>query len=343
MTTTNIPLQRNNQSLFATTQTWFNKLWAFNKLLTLSTLLYIVVIPIYIVAAILDPRLITNSPAFIKPLKFILSSAIYIPTFLWMLTLIQATKPWSRRGVQAVANITALGILIENILITMQAIRGVSSHFNEATPFDDAVFDIMGATITLVAFMSLLLGIWLLFQSLPNRTIAWGIRLGVFVSFLGMMVAFLMIPPTPSQIGQIEAGGIPAAVGAHSVGIEDGGPGLPILGWSTVGGDLRVAHFIGLHGMQILPLIGLFLSRRRGLNPRQQLMLMLSAGVAYCGWLGLLTWQALRGQSIVAPDAQTFIAYVALFGIMAIATASALLMMRHPTPHTNERIMHTPQ
>lgn len=331
MTSADITLQSNNTPL-TTIQTWFSKLWAFNKWLTLSVILYFVLIPIYIVTAILDPRLITNAPAFVKPLKFIISSAIYIPTFLWMLTLVQAKKTWHRRWIQIAANVTALGFLIENVIITMQAIRGVPSHFNEATPFDSAAFSIMGPTITIVALMNLLLGIWLLFQRLPNPTIAWGIRLGVLISFVGMVVAFLMTVPTPNQMVQLQTGITPAAIGAHSVGIEDGGPGLPIVGWSTIGGDLRIAHFIGLHGMQLLPLISLFISRRRWLNQRQQITLTIIAGIAYLGWIILLTWQALRGQSIVAPDVQTYIAYGALIGFIALAITIALTLLRQPTP-----------
>lgn len=331
MTSTVHQHTNSNNAPLLPVQKWLSKLWTFNKLLTLSALLYIVLIPIYIVAAILDPRLITNSPAFIKPLKFILSSAIYIPTFLWMLSLVQAQKPQHRRWVQIAANVTALGFLIENILITLQAIRGIPSHFNMTSALDSAIFSVMGITITIVAFMNLLLGIWLLFQSLPNRTIAWGIRLGVFISFVGMIVAFLMTMPTSSQMVQIQTGSMPAAIGAHSVGVEDGGPGLPIVGWSTTGGDLRVAHFIGLHGMQILPLLGLFLSRRRSLNQRQQLTLMVGAGISYFGWLGLLTWQAMRGQSIVAPDATTLIAYAALLGFMVATVAVALTLRQRAT------------
>ena len=94
-------------------RTWFSRMWNFNKLLTLSALIYAVLLPIYIVAAILDPRLITNAPAFVKPLKFIISTGIYVTTFLWLLTLVQGHKRW----VQVAANVTALGLLIENILV----------------------------------------------------------------------------------------------------------------------------------------------------------------------------------------------------------------------------------
>jgi hypothetical protein len=113
-------------------------------------------------------------------------------------------------------------------------------------------------------------------------------------------------------------GAAPTTIGAHSVGVADGGPGLPIVGWSTVGGDLRVAHFFGLHAMQVLPFIGWLLSRRPSLGARHRLLLVWSSGLAYLGLVLVLTWQALRGQSLIAPDAATLAAFGVLLGSICL-------------------------
>lgn len=139
----------------------------------------------------------------------------------------------------------------------------------------------------------------------------------------------LMFSPSPAQQAVLDAGGKPATFGAHSVGVEDGGPGLPVLGWSTVGGDLRIPHFVGIHGLQVLPLVafGLLLLARR--NPalasdvvRRRLVRITGAG--YAGLLVLLTWQAQRGQSIVHPDFRTLTAAAVLVGAVAVAAAVVL-------------------
>jgi hypothetical protein len=80
--------------------------------------------------------------------------------------------------------------------------------------------------------------------------------------------------------------------------------------------------------MQLLPLVGYALSRRRSLNQRQQLAWIVIAGVAYLGWLVLLTWQALRGQSIVAPDALTLVAYGGLVGFVLVSAAFTRITLR---------------
>jgi len=306
--------------------------WSASPWLTLAVLTNLALIPVFAIAALVDPNLITGAPAWIKPLKFAISIAIYGGTFLWLLTFIQRPT----RLVRLAAGLTGLGLLVETTLIALQVVRRVASHFNVSTPFDAAVFSLMGGFITVVSICNLLAAIVLIRQRLPEPVFAWGLRLGLLVSFVGMAVAFLMTSPTPAQLQAAQAGGGMPVAGAHSVGVEDGGPGLPLLGWSTTGGDLRVPHFFGLHAMQVLPLTGALLSldwTRRRLGDRQRLALVWIAGSGYLGLVLLLTWQALRGQPVIAPDSLTLATYAALSGAVALAAGAVWLAPGFPREH----------
>jgi hypothetical protein len=230
-----------------------------------------------------------------------------------------------------VANATALALLVEMVIIVGQVIRGTTSHFNYSTPLDAALFETMAGFITLVWVMALILGILLLSQRMPDPVWAWALRLSVLLALIGMAVAFLMTSPTAAQLAGAQAGnGLPIG-GAHTVGVVDGGPGLPVLGWSTVAGDLRIPHFFGLHGLQVMLILGFLLTlpaARGARNVGQRVALIWTAGLGYLGLIGLLTWQALRGQSIIAPDGLTLAAGGALLGVVALATALILIVGR---------------
>lgn len=290
--------------------------WTINRPLTVSVALMLLTFAGTLVGLLVDPRVITGAPAWLKPLKFAISISLYSATFVWLLSFVRG----HRRIVRLVAWATTVGLLIEMALIVMQVIRGTTSHFNVSTPFNSAVFGIMGGTIVCVWTAGLVLGIVLLRQHLPDRAFAWSLRLGILISLVGMGVAFFMTSPTAAQRTASRAGhGLPIA-GAHSVGVADGGPGLPITHWSTVGGDLRVPHFVGLHALQLLPLFGWLLMRygtRWQAGTRTALVWI--AGLTHLGLVGILTWQALRGQPLIAPDGGTLIA----LGLLAFAALGA--------------------
>lgn len=296
-----------------------NKAWRLNRILTAALVFQMLLIPFIVVGMIVDPKELVGVFAWNKPMKFALSGLIYGATFLWLLTFVQGRRRW----VQLAASVTGIALIGEQILINMQVIRGVPSHFNTATAFDGAVYTIMGVMIFALSAFNLLLAIWLIIQGLPNRSFAWAIRFGVLASFAAMLVGNLMTGNiTEAQQAAFAESGMSTMVGAHSVGVEMGGPGLPFLGWSTVGGDLRVAHFVGLHGMQAMPLFALWLltpGMCRRLTEKQRVRFTIVAGIVYLAWTGLLTWQAMRGQSIVAMDSQTLLAYVALVTVAGIA------------------------
>jgi hypothetical protein len=134
-----------------------------------------------------------------------------------------------------------------------------------------------------------------------------------------------MLRMTPEQAAALHASQTVRAVGGHTVGAPDGGPGLPGVGWSTQHGDLRVPHFFGLHGLQIIPFVGwLALRRRRNEAAARQIGFVFAIAASYLALVAILTMQALRGQSIVEPDGATLAAVVLWF----VATAVAIFLTR---------------
>ena len=275
-----------------------------------------------LVGLFVDHRVITGAPAWLKPAKFAISVSVYCFTFVWLFGFVE-NRP---RLVRLAANVTVASFIVEMIVIIGQAARGTTSHFNLTTPFNSSLWFTMGAFIVLVWTMNLLLAIMLLRQRIPDQAFAWSLRLGVLISSIGMAAAFFMVTPTPEQAAAIAGSYGPRIVGAHSVGVADGGPGVPVLGWSTVGGDLRVAHFVGLHALQILPFLGWLLTRRKSvfalLAANDRLALVWTGGLGYLGLVVLLTWQALRGQSVVNPDAKT----IAAASVVAASLAASTLI-----------------
>ena len=295
------------------------------------------------VGLLVDPRTLLGQPIWAKPLKFSVSFVLYAPTLAWMISLVRGDR--ARRLASGAGTVVAVTSVIEMVAIVGQVVRGRASHFDVATPFDTAVWAVMGTSIAVLWVANLVIAVVLLRErSLPVAT-AWAVRLGLLAALLGMAVAFLMTSPSGYQIAQAKSTGSMPAAGAHAVGVPDGGPGLPLVGWSTTGGDLRIGHFVGLHALQAIPLLalGLALLAGRVAVLRSERVRAQLVGVGAGAWVGLtllLTWQALRAQPLLAPDALTLAVAIGL--VVVTAGAATAVIARGSRPSTPTAVAPAP-
>jgi hypothetical protein len=269
---------------------------------------------------VLDPREITGAPAWAKPLKFSLSIFLYAATWAWLI----AHLPRWRRLTHALGTVIAVTLAIEQLLIVWAAASGTTSHFNVSDGLHATVWATMAAAITTMYLATLATSAAVFFMRLPTPSLTLAVRAGVVIAVAGIGVAFLMTGPTADQLSTPVG-----IVGAHTVGVADGGPGIPLLGWSTEGGDYRVAHFIGMHALQLLPLLAIALNaagRRIPLlsSPTVQLRLVTAAAVSYAAVVVLLTVQAAIGQSVLRPDGVFLIAGWGIALAIGVSTAWVL-------------------
>ncbi len=280
---------------------------------------------------VFDDRSLVNAPIWLKPLKFTISVGLYAVTLAWLLG--QLTR--GRRFGWWLGTVFAAGLGLDMALLFWQNIgRGRTLHFNQETPADQWINNMVANGAFAGWGATAAIAILLLFQRLPDRVMNSALRAGAALSVVGIGIAMLMFTPNEQQMAQYRAGEKPSIVGAHAVGVPDGGPGLPLVGWSTVGGDMRIPHFVGIHAIQVLPLVAcglLVLARRYPVLESEFVRrnLVRTASVGFAGLLALLTWQAQRGQSIVHPDFWTLITGA---GIIAAVAAGSMLSLRVPRP-----------
>jgi hypothetical protein len=286
------------------TKTWNRPLMALVAAMAVVTVLTAV-------GTFTDDRVLLGAPIWLKPFKFAVSISIYAATLAWMLSLLprrSRAAEWS-----AIAVIGAM--LIEMVVIAGQVVRGQASHYNETTPLNTVLWQVMGGAIMVLFIAHFVIGIVVLRARIEDRVAATGVRLGLGAALVGLLVAFPMTVQVPAE----------DIAGAHTIGAADGGPGLPVVGWSTVAGDLRIGHFVGLHALQALPILAMVLSRFAGrLDERTKIRLLRVAGFAYIAMTLILTWQALRGQSVIRPDALTLGAAGVLIAVTATAATAVL-------------------
>lgn len=229
------------------------------------------------------PLILGAHPA-LKPLKFALSIGVFLATAAVLVPRL-SLSPLARSALTGTLSLT---MIVEMIAVATQAARGTTSHFNQSTALDGVIWNVMGAAIVVASVAMLCAAVvatWRPLLDLEGRplpaALAFGWRAGLWIFQLSALTGFMM-----------------AGRRAHSIGGSDGGPGLPLVNWSTAHGDLRVSHFLSLHAWQLLPLLA-WLALRSSMSARSSVVLVALASIAIVGLcLGTLA-QAQLGRPVL--------------------------------------------
>jgi hypothetical protein len=301
------------------------KSWNINTPLTVLTVGCAIIAVLTVFGVLADPRQVLNQPVWAKTTKFAISMTLFGSSMIWMLGMLKT------RASRIAGNIIGGSLILEMVLIITQAIRGRAMHFNVATPLDSALWSAMAIGVQVLSVALLVATVLLMRVKLESRALLWSLRLGLIVAVLGFAEGSLMTSPNALQTAALESGQKLEFVGAHTVNaIQDGGVGLPFFGWSTNHGDLRIGHFIGMHALQVIPLFGIFLMRRRSswLSEAHRVGLVFIAAFGYLGFAALVIWQALRDQSIVSPDALTIQVFAGIVGAIVLSSLGVIAHAR---------------
>lgn len=180
---------------------------------------------------------INNVSAWIKPFKFAFSTFLFSWAMAWYCHYLPNFEI-------RFFNWTVIIMLgFEIIYIAIQAGRGQLSHFNLSSPLYSALYTSMAIAASVVTIYTAHVGILFFQNDFPNleKSYLWGIRFGIIIFVIFSFEGFVM----GSRL-------------THTIGGRDGSEGLPFLHWSLQYGDPRVAHFIGMHALQILPLLSFY-------------------------------------------------------------------------------------
>ncbi|MEY5146107.1 MAG: hypothetical protein RL224_421 [Actinomycetota bacterium] len=268
-----------------------------------SVIFAIALVPLWLI----DPRTVGGVSTWEKPLKFFISSAIFAFTYSWLSSFITR----GQRMVKIAGWAIFVAFMVELLLITVVAAFAETSHFNVSSPLAITIWSLMAVFISTVLIATVILSLLVIRDKDQNNLVRLGLGIGSLNTSVGMALAFLMTSPTANQLANFQG-----IAGAHSVGVEDGGPGLPFLGWSTVAGDLRVGHFFGLHSIQVaIVLVSISLL----LPVATRIPLVMIGNLTYLGFVILTTIQALRAEPFSDPSGVMIASFASLIASAAIA------------------------
>ncbi|MEM6709208.1 MAG: hypothetical protein AAF648_10530 [Pseudomonadota bacterium] len=245
-----------------------------------QVLIYAALFVVACVLMALDDRTFLGVSVWLKPAKFSASLMVYFMTLAWCAAFAELRFLESLPGRMLAWAAVAMAAG-EIVYIFIMAGLAQPSHFNYSSSWTSLAYSLMGVGATILVGVSLVLGIVIGWQ---RRA-----RLGdplVLSVVLGLVLTFALGGGFGGYLG---------SQGGHFVGGTgtDAG-GLPMFSWNRFGGDLRVAHFFGMHAMQVIPVFGvLFRNRSRGV------LWLLTCTLAYAGFTAFTFVQAVSGEPLL--------------------------------------------
>lgn len=214
---------------------------------------------------------VSGVSAWAKPFKFFISVGVFAFTMALYLAYLENQKQVTYYSWSFIVFLS-----IELLLITIQAARGRKSHYNVDTPFDRIVFALMGLSIVVILIHTIFISTFFFTQKQFDASdeMILAIKLSLIVMIIFMLEGFLM-----------------TSLLKHTIGAADGTQGIPVLNWSKNYGDLRVAHFFGMHALQIIPVLTFVLA-----NTKSHVYLI---SIAYFVLVSLILVQALQGKPFI--------------------------------------------
>lgn len=256
-------------------------------LLRSAILLCLIAIPITLLLLGFDRRVLDGETLWLKPLKFHISLAVHGITVLIAARCLP--EAWQSHVITKIG-LFSFGVVIiyEALFLSLQAGRGVRSHFNDSTAFDAIGGTIMAAGAGVLVAGPLILGVALAVATLRGGFASITANPLLLSLALGFILAGWLGGQTGGAIG---------ANGGPFVGVDPtSGPFMPLTGWSLSGGDYRISHFLGVHAMQAVPIATLILL---AILP-SSLVAMLTLPLAG-GWAGLTLFALARASEGLPP------------------------------------------
>ena len=228
---------------------FFRELDATDPVLSRLGWVLLLIIPVFVTLALVAPAGTVVVNPWIKPIKFSMSFSTFASTISLLLLALRIPK-WqltlARRAI-------AISVAFEIMSLAAQAWRS-AYHLSGQSLLDNSLAQMTNSMVMVnTAIVCWMLALFCADRVQTDR-IDWpmvsAVRYSIVIFLAGNAI-----------------GGYMLARGSHTVGTADGGPGLPFVNWSVIGGDLRIAHFIAIHAIQIVPLFAYVLSQMSPILP----------------------------------------------------------------------------